>query len=136
MDRTKGLYIYTDGSMIKAQHLMQNQRLAMGAGWIINHTDFSFKCGIHHFSLSTRPELVAILTVLFAIPLNTSIIIYTDSQAAIDRINGIMRSDSMRLILKMVNYSILSVIKQLILTKGLGFKMVKVKGHSEVEYND
>ena len=44
--------------------------------------------------------------------------------------------DSTRLIFKMANNSLLSVIKQLILTKFLNFMMRKVKGHLGVEYND
>jgi len=53
MDRSKGLHIYTDGSMIKAQNQMQDQRIAMGVGWIIENLDLSFKCSIEHFPSST-----------------------------------------------------------------------------------
>ena len=122
--------------MIKAQNLAQEQRIAMGAGWIIENLDLSFKCGIVHFPSSTRPELIAILTALLAISLNMFVTIYTDSQAVINGINGIMSMKSTRQILKMMNHSILSVIKQLILTKDVEFKMVKVKGHSGVLYNE
>jgi len=62
--------------------------------------------------------------------------IYTDSQAAINRINRIIKIDNTRKILKMVNNNIFSTIKQLIIIKDLNFMTVKVKGHSGVVEND
>src|SRR6266542_2099832 len=79
---------------------------------------------------------MVILTALLAVPLNMTTIIYTNSQVAMNGINGILKTDNTRLIFKIVYNSILSVIKQLILTKGLDFRMIKVKGHSGEVYND
>ena len=103
---------------------------------MIENTELSFKCGVEHFPSSTRPELMAILTALLAMPLHTTVIIYTDSQAAIDGINRIMQTNSSRHILKIANNSLLGVIKQLISSKQLDFQIVKVKGHSGIECND
>src|SRR6266542_1789563 len=108
----------------------------MGASWVIENTELSFKCGVEHFPSSTRPELMAILTALLAVPLHAIVTIYTDSQAAIDGINGILQMNSSRRIFKMANSSLLGVIKQLISAKSLNFKLEKVKGHSGVEGND
>src|SRR6266542_6908106 len=108
----------------------------MGASWVIENTELSFKCGVEHFPSSTRPELMAILTALLAVPMHAIVLIYTDSQAAIDGINGIMQTNSSRHILKMANNSLLGVIKQLISAKCLDFKLEKVKGHSGIEGND
>jgi len=136
MCRSQVLHIYTDGSMIKSHIPDHEQRISMGAGWVIKDTELSFKCGVEHFPSSTRPELMAILTALLAVPLHAIVIIYTDSQAVIDGNNGIMQTNSSRRILKMANNSLLGVIKQLFSLKNLDFQMVKVKGHSEIKGND
>jgi len=104
----------------------------MGAEWHIPNTELIFKCGVKNFPSSTCPGLMAILTALLAIPINRQITIYTDSQAAIDCVKGIMNTDNMQRILKMANNIILCVIKQLILSKNLQFKMVKIKGHTGI----
>src|SRR6266496_3185993 len=112
--------------MIKSHNIDHEQRISMGAGWLIEDTELSFKCGVEHFPSSTRPELMAILIALLAVPLHAIVIIYTDSQAAIDGINGIMQMNSLRHILRMANNSLLGIIKQLISSKHLDFKLVKV----------
>src|SRR6266496_5938800 len=117
----QGLYIYTDGSMIKSYNLDHEQRISMGAGWAIENTELSFKCGVEHFPSSTRPELMAILTAVLAVPMQAIVIIYTDSQAAIDGIKGILQTSNSRRILKMANNSVLGIIKQLISSKHLDF---------------
>jgi len=51
----------------------------MGASWVIEDTELSFKCGVEHFPSSTRPELMAILTALLVMPVHVIVIIHTDS---------------------------------------------------------
>ena len=63
-------------------------------------------------------------------------IIYTDSQSAIDGINGILQTNSSRRIFRMVNNSLFGIIKQVISSKSLDFKLVKVKGHSGIDCNE
>lgn len=53
--------------------------IVMVAGWILKNTDISFSCGISFHSLSTRPELLAILTALLVVPSESQVHIYTDS---------------------------------------------------------
>uniref|UniRef100_U9STQ9 RNase H type-1 domain-containing protein n=1 Tax=Rhizophagus irregularis (strain DAOM 181602 / DAOM 197198 / MUCL 43194) TaxID=747089 RepID=U9STQ9_RHIID len=65
----------------------------MGAGWIIKDHDLSFSCGINYHPSFTRPELLAIMTALLAVPNNAEVAIYTDSQAAIEGINHILATD-------------------------------------------
>ncbi|EXX54017.1 hypothetical protein RirG_238530 [Rhizophagus irregularis DAOM 197198w] len=62
----------------------------MGAGWIIKDHDLSFSCGVNYHPSSTRPELLAIMTALLAVPNNAEVAIYTDSQAAIEGINRML----------------------------------------------
>ena len=77
--RSRGLHIYTDESMIKSHNIDHKQRISMGASWVIEDTELSFKCGVEHFPSSTRPELMAILTALLVMPVHVIVIIHTDS---------------------------------------------------------
>jgi len=86
MDKREGLRIYTDGSLINAYSLTQDTRVAMGAGWILEDSNISFQYGVESFPSLTRSELMAILTALLAVPLSMKVTVFTDSQAAIDRI--------------------------------------------------
>lgn len=78
------------------------------------------------------------MTALLAIPSNTELTIYTDSQAAIDGINRI--SDALnrrgRKLLKLNNYVILFTIHDLIITKSLKLNLIKVREHSGDYWND
>jgi hypothetical protein len=75
--------IYTDGSLdLNCRN--SGGEVVMGAGWIIKDHDLSFSCGVNYHPSSTRPELLAIMTALLAVPNNAEVAIYTDSQAAIE----------------------------------------------------
>ena len=54
--RSLGLHIYTDRSMIKSQTIDHEQRISMGAGWVIKDTELSFKCGVEHFPHQPDPN--------------------------------------------------------------------------------
>ncbi|CAB4407837.1 unnamed protein product [Rhizophagus irregularis] len=78
--------IYTDGSLdLNCRNF--GGEVVMGASWIIKDHDLSFSCSVNYHPSSTRPELLAIMTALLAVPSNAEVAIYTDSQAAIDGIN-------------------------------------------------
>src|SRR6266542_828589 len=76
------------------------------------------------------------MTALLVIPMNRTVIINTDSQAAIHRIDAINSTTSLRSIYKLANNAVLSIIKQLITEKNLVVIFNKVKGHSNNLGND
>ncbi|CAB4431822.1 unnamed protein product [Rhizophagus irregularis] len=130
--------IYTDGSL---DLNCRNSRgeVVMGAGWIIKDHDLSFSCSVNYHPSSTRPELLAIMTALLAVPNNAEVAIYTDSQAAIEGINRMLDASyriNRRKFLKMNNYIILFTIYDLIKTKSLTLNLHKVCGHSGNRWND
>ncbi|CAB5196262.1 unnamed protein product [Rhizophagus irregularis] len=130
--------IYTDGSL---DLNCRNSRgeVVMGAGWIIKDQDLSFSCGVNYHPSSTRPELLAIMTALLAVPNNAKVAIYTDSQAAIEGINRMLDASyriNRRKFLKMNNYIILFAIYDFIKTKSLMLNLHKVCGHSGNRWND
>jgi ribonuclease HI len=129
--------IYTDGSMDMNVRDTYNN-IVMGSGWVVHNTDISFSCGIRYHPSSTRPELLAILTALIAIPEKGSVKIFTDSQAAIDGITHMHRrcNQQGRKLLKQNNYIILSAIWDVVRIKKLDFQIFKVKGHSGCKWND
>ncbi|CAB4402569.1 unnamed protein product [Rhizophagus irregularis] len=112
----------------------------MGVGWIIKDHDLSFSCGINYYPSSTRPELLAIMTAfILAVPSNAEVVIYMDSQAAIDRINHMLDAlyrINRRKFLKMNNYIILFTIYDLIKMKSLTFNLHKVRRHSSNKWNN
>jgi ribonuclease HI len=74
---------------------------------------------------------------LLTIPKESSIAIYTDTQAAIDSINNtILNKDHSRAILTLHNHSIILNIVDLTQGKHLNLMLIKVKGHSDDIYND
>lgn len=78
--------VYTDGSLDLNKVDLQD-RVIMEAGWAIKDTILTFFCGISYHPSSTRPELLAILMALLALPIGCIAKIFIDSQAA--TINGI-----------------------------------------------
>src|SRR6266487_1834566 len=73
---------YTDGSLAKNK---SSEKMGMGSGWISLNGNCSFSCSTSTWPSFTRAELLAIYTALLTVPINRSVIIKTDSQAAIDR---------------------------------------------------
>ncbi|CAB5194394.1 unnamed protein product [Rhizophagus irregularis] len=130
--------IYTDGSLdLNCRN--SRREVVMGAGWIIKDHDLSFSCGINYHPSFTRPELLAIMTALLAVPNNAEVAIYTDSQAAIEGINRMLDASyriNRRKFLKMNNYIILFTIYDLIKMKSLTFNLHKVRRHSGNRWND
>ncbi|CAB4407646.1 unnamed protein product [Rhizophagus irregularis] len=81
--------IYTDGSLdLNCRN--SGGEVVMGTSWIIKDHDLSFSCGVNYHPSSMRPELLAIMTALLAVPNNAEVAIYTDSQAAIEGINRML----------------------------------------------
>src|SRR5947207_9306857 len=77
------IVFYTDGSLAENK---SSGSMDMGSGWISLNGGQEFCCKIFSWPSSTRAELLAIYTALLTVPCNRSVIIKTDSQAAIDGI--------------------------------------------------
>ncbi|GES96852.1 ribonuclease H-like domain-containing protein [Rhizophagus clarus] len=117
----------------------------MGTGWVIlnNKDEVIVECSssIKDWPSSTRAELGAILSVMLVLQTGQIANIFTDSQAAIDNINHTRTNltngkNKIRTWYKSNNYSIISSIINLIDSKYLKIKLVKVKGHSGVKGNE
>ncbi|GES89335.1 ribonuclease H-like domain-containing protein [Rhizophagus clarus] len=90
--------IYTDGSLTKTRYTNtmshyknDSHHVSMGAGvYIKDQYDQEFKiaASIRHWPSSTRTEICAILIALIAVPEFAQVVIYTDSQCAIDDITS------------------------------------------------
>ncbi|CAB4487947.1 unnamed protein product [Rhizophagus irregularis] len=117
----------------------------MGTGWVIlnNKDEVILECNssITDWPSSTRAELGAILSAILVLQTGQKANIITDSQAAIDSINHTRTNltngkNKTRTWCKCNNYSIVSSIINLIDSKQLEIKLVKVKGHSGVKGNE
>ncbi|GES89835.1 ribonuclease H-like domain-containing protein [Rhizophagus clarus] len=138
--------IYTDGSLTTRYNVNLNTFTKhMGTGWVIlnNKEEVILECSssITEWPSSTRAELGAILSAILVLQTGQRVKIFTDSQAAIDSINYINTSltngkNKIRVWCKSNNYSIVSSIINLIDSKHLELKLIKVKGHSGVKGNE
>ncbi|GES89606.1 Down syndrome cell adhesion molecule-like protein Dscam2 [Rhizophagus clarus] len=138
--------IYTDGSLTTQYNANLNTFTKhMGTGWVIlnNKEEVILECSssITEWPSSTRAELGAILSAILVLQTGQRVKIFTDSQAAIDSINYINTSltngkNKIRVWCKSNNYSIVSSIINLIDSKHLELKLIKVKGHSGVKGNE
>ncbi|PKC07092.1 ribonuclease H-like protein [Rhizophagus irregularis] len=117
----------------------------MGTSWVIlnNKDEIILECNssITDWPSSTRAELGAILSAILVLQTGQKANIITDSQAAIDSINHTRTNltngkNKTRTWCKCNNYSIVSSIINLIDSKQLEIKLVKVKGHSGVKGNE
>ncbi|CAB5181875.1 unnamed protein product [Rhizophagus irregularis] len=127
--------IYTDSSL--------TNRFNNSSNTFTNKDEVTLECNssITDWPSSTRAELGAILSAILVLQTGQKANIITDSQAAIDSINYIRTNltngkDKTRIWCKCNNYSIVSSIINLIDSKQLEIKLVKVKGHSGVKGNE
>jgi ribonuclease HI len=129
-------HIYTDGSLNTSEFNITGH-VVIGAGWILKDLELNFECGITNFPSSTRPEILAILTAILAIPYSSKLTIYSDSQAAIDSINSIMSHNIKKPhTFRHNNFILLKAIQELIKDKVLDFQLIKVKNHSNEIWNN
>ncbi|PKC07395.1 hypothetical protein RhiirA5_399882 [Rhizophagus irregularis] len=138
--------IYTDGSLTDRFNTNLNDFTKhMGTGWVIindkNEVILECSSSITDWPSSTRAELGAILSAILVLQTGQRANIFTDSQAAIDsinhtRINLTNGKNKIRIWCKSNNYSIISSIINLIDSKHLEIKLIKVKGHSGVKGNE
>ena len=134
--------IYTDGSLLKEgdNDLLANitRDVTMGCGWVATGTDgqrFLFKGKVENFASSTRAELMAILTAIYATPRYSKLTLFTDSQAAIDAIKLVYKNPK-KCHTKVMNWPLLKTIVEITTIQEINLKLVKVKAHSGVELNE
>jgi hypothetical protein len=133
MANHKSFEFYTDGSLIG----LRTSYCRMGFGWIEPQLNITYKesC-IFNLSL-TKSESYAILTILLVVPNHSRITIYTDSQNCIQNFNFFTNPlISRRKQLNHNNHLLWTFIIEIMNTKKLDIKLVKVKAHSGNLYND
>ncbi|RHZ66130.1 hypothetical protein Glove_309g56 [Diversispora epigaea] len=95
---------------------------------------FNFSGKVENFVLSTRAELMAILTTVYATPKRSRLCIYTDSQAAIDVIAN-ASANPRKAHRKLKNWTFVKAIKEIANVQDLTLRLEKVKTHSGVVHN-
>lgn len=83
-----------------------------------------------------RAELAGILEAILISPTSSIVNIYTDSQAAIQGIKAVRKSNTPRLWYKIKNSGLLSKIDKKIRVKELKLSLHKIKAHSGIPLNE
>ncbi|PKY52810.1 hypothetical protein RhiirA4_470673 [Rhizophagus irregularis] len=121
--------------------ILQTQQIMNFLWWTTSNlpgANITYNGSLELFPSSTKAETMAILTALLTAPTNGNIIIYTDSQAAIDAFHksSNLSSISPRRYNKINNNILWPSIHQTIKTLQLTIRFHKVKAHSNDTFND
>jgi ribonuclease HI len=125
---------YTDGSLTYFK-----ETKFMGFGWTLqgpNNQHFNFQGQTTNFSSSTRAEITAILTLITIIPNNSSITIFTDSQAALQAINKSFHISPTQGMRKYKNWPLLDKIIEICHNHKIKLALIKVLAHSGIPGNE
>ncbi|GBB89696.1 hypothetical protein RclHR1_01650003 [Rhizophagus clarus] len=135
-------HYYTDGSLTN----LRTTEVSMGWSWVqlipdagyLNSVATYTHGTIRNWPSSTRAEAAAIYAALSVTPVNSTVTIYTNSQAAIDglRLCASSSYSNSRLFYKTTNFELWASIERLIYTKSLAVSPVKVKGHDGNYWNE
>ncbi|GBB94894.1 hypothetical protein RclHR1_24350002 [Rhizophagus clarus] len=133
---------YTDGSLIN----LGTPEVSMGWSWVqlipdalyLNFVTTYAHGTIQNWPSSTRAEAAAIYAALRVSPEDSTVTVYTDSQAAIDGLNLCVSSTytNSRLYYKTTNFELWASIESSIRSKRLTVLPVKVKGHDGNYWNE
>ncbi|GBB92762.1 hypothetical protein RclHR1_20510001 [Rhizophagus clarus] len=133
---------YTDGSLVN----LGTPEVSMGWSWVqlipdtryLNSVATYAYSTIRNWPSSTRAEAAAIYATLRISPDDSTITVYTDSQAAIDGLNLCVSSTytNSRLYYKTTNFELWVSIESSIRSKRLTVLPVKVKGHDGNYWNE
>ncbi|GBB86208.1 hypothetical protein RclHR1_12650001 [Rhizophagus clarus] len=133
---------YTDGSLIN----LGTPEVSMGWSWVqlipdagyLNSVAAYTHGTIQNWPSSTRAEAAAIYAALSVTPADSTVTIYTDSQAAIDglRLCASSSYSNSRLFYKTTNFKLWASIERLIHTTRLVISPIKVKGHDGNYWNE
>ncbi|RHZ78511.1 hypothetical protein Glove_162g74 [Diversispora epigaea] len=129
--------IYTDGSLIRGDTSNATTSI-MDCGWYAfneQHRNFRFKGKVEKFISSTRAELFAILTAVYATPKGSRLYIFTDSQAAIDTLS-LASVNPRKARKRLKNWTILCAIEEIANAQSLILRLEKAKAHSRITYNE
>lgn len=132
------LEIYIDGSFSQTP---DDQELPMGYGWttaFLSPNNITHNGSLRYFPLSTKAEVMAILTALVILASATNITLYTDSQTAINTFHKskLLSGISHHHFLKISNYTLWIAIHHVISILNLSVQFIKVKAHSNNTFND
>ena len=78
---------------------------------------------------STKAEIIAILSALLVVTSNSNVVIYTDSQNAINQYNCYKLELSFKRKLKITGYLIWEIILYLTTKYNINLKLIKIKSH-------
>jgi ribonuclease HI len=111
----------------------------MGFGWILqghNDQQYSFQGQTTNFPSSTRAEITAILTLIAVIPNNSTITIFTDSQAALQAINNSFHISPIQGLYKYKNWPLLDKIIEICHNHKIQLILEKVAAHTGIQGNE
>jgi ribonuclease HI len=125
---------YTDGSLSQFRNTKY-----MGFGWTLqgsNNQQYTFQGQTNNFPSSTRAEITAILTLIVIIPDNSSITIFTDSQAALQAINKSFHISPSQGLRKYKNWPLLDKIIETCHNRNIHLTLEKVLAHAGIPGNE
>ncbi|PKB99565.1 hypothetical protein RhiirA5_429502 [Rhizophagus irregularis] len=136
---TSTLTFYTDGSLIDNG----SESCSMSFGFA-QACDLSpkvlFTSTCQHWPSSYRPESLAILTAIIVSPINADVMIYTDSQSAIDtwlQFRSTNFDPHLRSIFKLrSNHIVWNQINEIVTSLNLKLQLIYVKAHSGDPWNE
>ncbi|GBB96553.1 hypothetical protein RclHR1_02780016 [Rhizophagus clarus] len=129
---------YTDSSCI-TDH---STKSVMGIGWVVTNppspllSTLQFSCKAYKFLSSTKAEALALVSALAICPQHSNITIYIDSKCIINTFTYVRSRPSERKFAKINNFLIWKAIMKIIHTHSLEVSLIKVKAHSNDQYND
>ncbi|PKY55160.1 hypothetical protein RhiirA4_474444 [Rhizophagus irregularis] len=125
--------IYTDGSMKN----MTTSEITMGCAFIISAPiEWIFNCSIEDNLSFNKAELMAVLLSIMVCPKAANVIIYSDSQWVINIFENLYYSTINEIERSKINYKILWLcLFKIIGINNLKVKIIKVKAHSDCDYN-
>ena len=135
----KELTFYSDGSMSKD---IKRQQTRMGAAWIMvqdQQITHSFQTGVQDWPSALRAELVAIITIVLALPANQKITVHTDCKGIITKFQSLSRENprmTHKRWLKQDNWLLWTRLIELVKTKEILITYIKAKAHSEDPFNN
>jgi ribonuclease HI len=138
LESYKNLEFYTDGSLTN----LGTQDMSMVCAYIQTHTaapQLKFAAKLESWPSAAGSELIAVVVVLLVSPPNADIRIYTDSKCTIDHYEQLISTPSFtspRNIFKQNNNIVWTIFREILETKKIDFKFIKVKAHDGNYFNE